>query len=64
MIEWEGYIHPVYEVPVYSLYGETRKPTGKMLADIEVLLVDLQDVGTRPYTYAWTLKHCMEAIST
>ncbi|MDT8401569.1 MAG: DUF1343 domain-containing protein [Bacteroidales bacterium] len=61
MIEWEGYRDPKYDAPVYSLYGKTRKPTGKMLADTEILLVDLQDVGTRPYTYVWTLKNCMEA---
>ncbi|MEA1887561.1 MAG: DUF1343 domain-containing protein [Bacteroidota bacterium] len=61
MIEWEGYIHPGYKVPVYSLYGKTRKPTEEMLDKIEILLVDLQDVGARPYTYVWTLKHCMEA---
>ncbi|HDZ40078.1 MAG TPA: DUF1343 domain-containing protein [Bacteroidetes bacterium] len=61
MIEWEGYKDPKYDVPVYSLYGKTRKPTGKMLADTEILMVDLQDVGTRPYTYVWTLKNCMEA---
>ncbi|MFP4488716.1 MAG: exo-beta-N-acetylmuramidase NamZ domain-containing protein [Bacteroidales bacterium] len=61
MIEWEGYLHPVYKVPVYSLYGKTRKPTPGMLTGTDILIFDLQDVGTRPYTYAWTLKHCMEA---
>ncbi|MDZ7739037.1 MAG: DUF1343 domain-containing protein [Bacteroidales bacterium] len=61
MIEWEGYRHPLYNVPVYSLYGKTRKPTAGMLAGTDILIFDLQDVGTRPYTYAWTLKHCMEA---
>ncbi len=61
MIEWESYNHPVYSVPVYSLYGRTRKPGADMLKDTDILIVDLQDVGTRPYTYAWTLKKCMEA---
>ncbi len=61
MIEWEGYKHPKYEVPVFSLYGNHRKPTANMLEHIDVLLVDLQDVGARPYTYIWTLKLCMEA---
>jgi len=61
MIEWEGYIHPFYRVPVYSLYGKTRIPTDEMLSGLEVLLVDMQDVGTRPYTYMWTLKNCMQA---
>jgi len=61
MIEWDGYMHPDYEVPVYSLYGKTRKPNREMFANIEILIVDLQDVGSRPYTYVWTLKNCMEA---
>jgi uncharacterized protein YbbC (DUF1343 family) len=61
MIEWSGDIHPVYNIPVYSLYGEHRKPTIKMLDDIDYLIIDLQDVGARLYTYAWTVKLCMEA---
>ncbi len=63
MIEWEGAVHPVFNVPVYSLYGEFRKPTGHMLEGIDVLIVDLQDVGARLYTYIWTVKLCMEACS-
>jgi uncharacterized protein YbbC (DUF1343 family) len=61
MIEWEGSIHPVFDIPVYSLYGKNRKPELWMLEDIDVLLVDLQDVGARLYTYIWTVKLCMEA---
>ncbi len=61
MIEWEGTIHPVFGVPVYSLYGEHRKPTSGMLGRIDLMIVDLQDVGARLYTYVWTLKLCMEA---
>jgi uncharacterized protein YbbC (DUF1343 family) len=61
MIEWQSQKHPVYNVPVYSLYGEHRKPTKEMLIDIDILLVDLQDVGARLYTYIWTVKLCMEA---
>jgi uncharacterized protein YbbC (DUF1343 family) len=63
MIEWQSERHPVYNIPVYSLYGEHRKPSLQMLGEIEALLVDLQDVGTRIYTYIWTLKLCMEACS-
>lgn len=63
MIEWEGYLHPDHSVPVYSLYGKARKPGPGMLAGTDILVFDLQDIGTRPYTYAWTLKHCMEACS-
>lgn len=62
MVEWEGgYKHPVYNTPVYSLYGKSRKPTAKMLKGLGAFLVDLQDVGARPYTYIWTVKLCMEA---
>jgi uncharacterized protein YbbC (DUF1343 family) len=63
MIEWEGYIDPVFNVPVYSLYGNTRKPDRQMLKNIDVLLIDLQDVGARLYTYIWTIKLCIEACS-
>ena len=61
MIEWQSQFHPVYDVPVYSLYGENRKPTPGMLMDIDILLIDLQDIGARLYTYIWTVKLCMEA---
>jgi uncharacterized protein YbbC (DUF1343 family) len=61
MIEWKSDIHPVYNIPLYSLYGEHRKPTSGMLKDIEALVIDLQDVGARLYTYIWTVKLCMEA---
>lgn len=61
MIEWQSIVHPYYKVPLFSLYGEHRKPTANMLGEIDVLLVDLQDVGARLYTYIWTVKLCMEA---
>jgi uncharacterized protein YbbC (DUF1343 family) len=48
-------------VPIYSLYSETRKPTPTMLRGLECLVVDLQDVGTRIYTFAWTVMGCLEA---
>jgi uncharacterized protein YbbC (DUF1343 family) len=48
-------------VPVHSLYSETREPTGAMLADIDVLVIDLQDVGTRIYTYIYTMANCLRA---
>ncbi|NOX55144.1 MAG: DUF1343 domain-containing protein [Planctomycetes bacterium] len=56
--------HGVYRrlgVPVYSLYSDTRRPTAEMLEKIDCLLVDLQDVGTRVYTFVWTVSHCLEA---
>ena len=48
-------------LPVHSLYGATRKPTAEMLADVDVLLFDIQDVGTRYYTYIYTMALAMEA---
>ncbi len=51
-------------LPVYSLYSETREPTAEMLAEIDVLVVDLQDVGTRIYTYIYTLANCLRAART
>ena len=48
-------------IPIYSLYSETREPTPEMLRDIDVLVVDLQDVGTRVYTYIYTMANCMRA---
>jgi uncharacterized protein YbbC (DUF1343 family) len=61
MIEWQSGSHPVYNVPLFSLYGENRKPTPAMLSAVDALIIDLQDVGTRIYTYVWTVKLCMEA---
>src|SRR5262245_51965755 len=48
-------------VPIYSLYSETREPTAEMLNGIDVLLIDLQDVGARIYTYIYTMANCMRA---
>jgi len=48
-------------VPVYSLYSETREPTAEMLRGIDVLLIDLQDIGARIYTYIYTMANCMRA---
>jgi len=61
MIESPHYHDPETGLPVFSLYSETRKPTGEMLDGIDVLLFDLQDVGTRVYTFIHTLAHCMES---
>jgi uncharacterized protein YbbC (DUF1343 family) len=48
-------------LPVHSLYSETREPTAQMLADVDVLVIDLQDVGTRIYTYIYTMANCLRA---
>lgn len=55
-----SYVDERTGLPVYSLYGATRHPTAKMLEGIEVLLVDLQDVGARPYTYVSTMAYVMQ----
>jgi uncharacterized protein YbbC (DUF1343 family) len=60
MVESADLIDPLTGRPVFSLYGATRIPTAAMLAPIDLLLVDLQDVGTRVYTFIYTLAHCME----
>ena len=61
MIESGHALYSPLELPIFSLYSETRQPTEDMLSDIDVLVVDLQDVGTRVYTFVWTLVKCMEA---
>jgi uncharacterized protein YbbC (DUF1343 family) len=48
-------------VPVYSLYSETREPTAEMLSGLDALIVDLQDVGTRIYTFVYTMANCLRA---
>ena len=49
------------QVPVYSLYSETREPTAQMLADVDLLVIDLQDVGARIYTFVYTMANCLRA---
>src|SRR5437588_10665570 len=61
MIETRHAHDEVRRVPVYSLYSETREPTPEMLRDLDVLVVDLQDVGVRIYTYIYTLANCLKA---
>lgn len=61
MVESETYRDPLHDIPVYSLYGEVRRPTDAMMADFDVLLVDLQDLGCRIYTFITTLRYVLEA---
>jgi uncharacterized protein YbbC (DUF1343 family) len=61
MVEWKSYEHPRLSIPIYSLYGEHREPTAEMLEDVDLLLVDLQDIGARYYTFIWTMYLCMRA---
>lgn len=61
MIESEFYRDPGTGLPVYSLYGSTRRPEAGMLEDVDVLVYDLQDVGTRVYTFIHTMAYCIQA---
>ena len=61
MIESEDMSDPILKIPVFSLYGKTRVPDKKMFDLIDVLIVDLQDVGTRVYTFIYTMSYCLEA---
>lgn len=61
MVESDHFVHPYFQLPVYSLYSETRKPTAEMLKGLDHVFIDLQDVGTRIYTYIYTATLMMEA---
>lgn len=60
MIESAHAVEPRLNIPVYSLYSKTRIPTPDMFESIDILLVDIQDVGTRVYTFIYTVSYCME----
>jgi len=64
MVETADFHDPVSGVPVFSLYGEVRRPTEAMLETFDVLLVDLQDLGCRIYTFITTLRYVLEAAAT
>ena len=61
MIESPDMVDPVLNIPVFSLYGDTRIPTHSMFELIDVLVIDLPDVGTRVYTFSTTISYCLEA---
>lgn len=61
MIESEDFQDPIYKIPIHSLYGETRRPTDASIRAVDVVLFDLQDVGTRIFTYLTTLLYVMQA---
>jgi uncharacterized protein YbbC (DUF1343 family) len=61
MVEWEGFQDPASGLPVYSLYGKVRRPTHSMLEHCDAVAIDLQDVGSRYYTFIWTMDHCLQA---
>lgn len=61
MIESDDYLDPALQIPVFSLYGKVRRPSRRMLDSFDVLLVDLQDIGTRIYTFITTVGYMLEA---
>lgn len=61
MVESADYVDPVHRIPVFSLYGAVRRPTAAMMDTFDVLLVDLQDLGCRIYTFVTTLRYVLEA---
>src|SRR5919206_3059505 len=60
MVESEDFTDPVHGIPVFSLYGEVRRPTAASMETFDVLLVDLQDLGCRIYTFITTLRYVLE----
>ncbi len=64
MVESPDFLDPVHGIPVFSLYGEVRRPTQAMLETFDVLLVDLQDLGCRIYTFITTLRYVLEAAAS
>jgi uncharacterized protein YbbC (DUF1343 family) len=61
MMETEDFIDPVHAIPVFSLYGEVRRPTKQMMSTFDVILIDMQDLGCRIYTFITTLRYMIEA---
>ena len=61
MVESPDFDDPVLGIPVFSLYGEVRRPTGQMMSTFDVVLIDLQDLGCRIYTFVTTLLYMLEA---
>lgn len=60
MVESETYVDERYQIPVFSLYGEVRRPTEKMMSEFDVILIDLQDLGCRIYTFITTLLYILQ----
>ena len=63
MVETPDAVDPFYGIPIFSLYGEVRRPTGQMMSTADVFLFDLQDLGCRIYTFVTTLLYLLEAAS-
>ena len=61
MVESADFVDPIHNIPVFSLYGEVRRPTPAMMDTFDILLVDMQDLGCRIYTFITTLRYVLEA---
>jgi len=61
MIESEDFVDPVTRLPVFSLYGTSREPTVELLNKVDTIVVDLQDIGSRVYTFMYTMANCLRA---
>lgn len=61
MVESDDFTDPVLNIPVFSLYGEVRRPSGQMMSTFDTILIDLQDLGCRIYTFITTLRYILEA---
>jgi uncharacterized protein YbbC (DUF1343 family) len=61
MVESDDFTDPIHRIPVFSLYGEVRRPTGQSMGTFDTILVDLQDLGCRIYTFVTTLRYVLEA---
>ena len=61
MMELPDFTDPTYGIPVFSLYGEVRRPSGQSMGTFDTILIDLQDLGCRIYTYVTTLLYVLEA---
>ncbi len=61
MMETEDFTDPVHNIPVFSLYGEVRRPTGQSMHAFDTILIDMQDLGCRIYTFITTLRYMLEA---
>ncbi len=59
MVESQDFVDPTSGLSVYSLYGDTREPTDQMVSKIDAFVIDLQDIGTRIYTFVYTMANCM-----
>lgn len=60
MVEWKGFTDRKTGLPVFSLYGSARKPKPSMIKGLDLMVIDLQDVGSRYYTFIWTMELCMQ----